>query len=539
MLDVPVPDPHPGPVQALLAEVRGRAASERDAAALAADLAIRDRSEGMREVLEAGARGPAPAAWLAALGRVVFSQAPGQEGLRAAALHFDRAFEVDPSLRLSRADAMAYAQVLWDLGRQDEVDRIPVSARALEWREGDLFALAGIAHRRGVESPEWLERANEVLFAPYGLAAIDIDPGEEDPLDRVATGAAPSSRGGPLVSVVMTTFQRGATLLTAVRSVIAQTWRDWELIVVDDCSGEQHDALLEQVEGLDSRIRVIRREENGGTYVCRNVALAQAHGEFVTFQDDDDWSHPERLQRQVDALLADGQKVLCLSYALHVTEQLDIRFGGRRTRVLGSSTMLLRTSVLNAVGGFDEVRKGGDTELIRRIEAVWPEGRVTLPEPLALMRLTDNSLSRADFQPGWVHPARAEYGEASMAWHRTLPPGHADAARIAVPRPFPVPDHILGMRSAEPRTFEVVIAGDFSEEFLYASPAAEALGHALGPGARVGLLQCDTPGRGDAAHGAELRIVAEKGHVVEHRGIGVGAPGADHGLALGRALAQP
>jgi glycosyltransferase involved in cell wall biosynthesis len=500
----PVPDVHAGPVAVLLSELRARAQSERASASLAADLAIRHRAESMRAVLAEGASGSSPALWWAALGRVDVALADGPEDLRAAAQSFDRAFATDPSLKLSRADAMARLHVYEETGRYDEIEDVPIAAGALEWRESELISMAGLAHRRGVESAEWLALANRVLMEPYGLVPFAITPGYGDPFDRVSTALAPGSERGPLISVVMTTFQRGETLRTAVRSVLEQTWGDWELILVDDCSGDEHEALLDEVEAADDRILVIRRPSNHGTYSARNLALVKARGAYITFQDDDDWSHPERLARQVSALRQDEQRVICLSYALHLTSQLEVRFGGRRTRVLGSSTMMLRTDVLRQVGGFDEVRKGGDTELIRRIEAVAPGSRVTLPEPLAFMRLTDNSLSRKEFRAGWVHPARAEYADASMAWHATLRAGDLESARIVHPRPFPVPDHILGVAAEEPRCFDVVVVGDFSEEFVYATPAADALQRALASGARVGIAHLDNPYRGNASERSSI-----------------------------------
>ncbi|MFN3866702.1 MAG: glycosyltransferase family 2 protein [Demequina sp.] len=521
MLHAPVPDVNEGPIESLLRDVRLRYGSERDSAREAADLAIRDRSAAMLGVLAAAAmpsahwddvgaaaqqepiRVPpgvdaARAPWWAALGRVTSALATDVADTRLAAGFFDVARTIDPDLLWSRADVMACAQAYWDTGRGSEIEQIPVAPRALEWREGGLLALNALAHREGAESPAWLELANRTLLEPYGLAPISVRTGKGDPFDRLVAGVGAGTERGPLISVIMSTFQRGATLLTAVRSVIAQTWADWELLVIDDCSGYEYRELLDEVEALDPRIRVVHQEVNKGTYAARNRGISLSQGSFITFQDDDDWSHPERLARQVSPLLGNPMTHVTMSYALHLTDQLHAQFGGRRTRVLGSSTLMARAADLRDIGGFDEVRKGADTELIRRLDVVAPNSRVVLREPLAFMRLTENSLSRSEIRPGWVHPARSEYAEAASWWHRGLGRGTWEQARVGSPRPFPAPERMLHPAEKTTRHYDVVIIGDFSREFYYLSPAAQLLRSALTSGGRVGIVHLDTPYRGAA-----------------------------------------
>src|SRR5690606_6786226 len=111
---------------------------------------------------------------------------------------------------------------------------------------------------------------------------------------------------GPLVSVIMTTFRSDRIpLLTSVRSILEQSWRNLELIVVDDCSPPEYADVLAEIEKLDPRISVHRLPKNRGTYAARNVGIALAKGAYITGQDSDDWSHPERIARQVAPLEAD------------------------------------------------------------------------------------------------------------------------------------------------------------------------------------------------------------------------------------------
>jgi GT2 family glycosyltransferase len=103
--------------------------------------------------------------------------------------------------------------------------------------------------------------------------------------------------GIPTVSVIMAVYNGAALLPETLASLRAQTFADWELVAVDDCSQDDSVALLERFG--DPRIRVIRSETNGGPVVARNRAFAEARGRYVAGLDQDDISLCERFARQV------------------------------------------------------------------------------------------------------------------------------------------------------------------------------------------------------------------------------------------------
>ncbi len=114
----------------------------------------------------------------------------------------------------------------------------------------------------------------------------------------------PEIRGGavssPALTVIIPTHNRAQLVCRAIRSVLSQTFRDFEIIVVDDAST---DDTREAVSGLaDPRIRLVRREKNGGAAASRNTGIAVARGQFVTFLDSDDEYLPTKLERQVHVL---------------------------------------------------------------------------------------------------------------------------------------------------------------------------------------------------------------------------------------------
>ena len=98
-----------------------------------------------------------------------------------------------------------------------------------------------------------------------------------------------------MISVLMLTYNREALVGRAIESILAQTYRDFEFIIVDNGSTDCSGAVAEEYAARDSRIRVIHRER-GNIGAGRNTALDAARGEYLTFIDDDDWAEPDFLE---------------------------------------------------------------------------------------------------------------------------------------------------------------------------------------------------------------------------------------------------
>jgi hypothetical protein len=115
----------------------------------------------------------------------------------------------------------------------------------------------------------------------------------------------------PAVSVVMAAYNGAALIGETIRSLLAQRFADWELLVADDCS---RDATRAIVAGqADPRIRLIALDVNGGPVVARNHAFAHARGRYIAALDQDDLCHPDRFARQVAWLDAHPETVLVSS----------------------------------------------------------------------------------------------------------------------------------------------------------------------------------------------------------------------------------
>ena len=158
------------------------------------------------------------------------------------------------------------------------------------------------------------------------------------------------------ISVIMPAYNAERYIEAAIRSVMAQTFTDWELIVIDDCSQDSTVAVTEQLVREDSRITLLRNEVNMGVARTRNHGLDLCRGKYVAFLDSDDIWHPEKLKTQITLLVQQGADIAYCSYAI-IDEYGNrvkrdylvpdrITFSGLvRENVIGCSTVMLTAEV--------------------------------------------------------------------------------------------------------------------------------------------------------------------------------------------------
>ena len=108
-----------------------------------------------------------------------------------------------------------------------------------------------------------------------------------------------------LVSIIMPSYNTGRFIRETIESVLAQSYPAWELIIVDDCSTDNTDYVVNQYL-TDERIRYIKNDTNSGAAVSRNRALREAKGKWIAFLDSDDLWEPDKLQRQISFMRDNG-----------------------------------------------------------------------------------------------------------------------------------------------------------------------------------------------------------------------------------------
>ena len=119
-----------------------------------------------------------------------------------------------------------------------------------------------------------------------------------------------------LVSIIMPAYNTGKYIKDSIDSVLAQTYENWELIIVDDCSTDDTEQILGSY--TDPRIRFLQNEKNSGAAVSRNYGLREAKGRWIAFLDSDDTWHPEKLEKQVRFMEETGYKFTYTDYRIQL-----------------------------------------------------------------------------------------------------------------------------------------------------------------------------------------------------------------------------
>lgn len=120
-----------------------------------------------------------------------------------------------------------------------------------------------------------------------------------------------------MVSIIMPSYNTGEFISKSIESVIAQTYENWELIIVDDCSTDNTDEII-RTYLHDKRIKYIKKKENSGAAVSRNLALQRAQGKWIAFLDSDDLWHPDKLEKQIDFMIKNGYKFTYTDYKIQL-----------------------------------------------------------------------------------------------------------------------------------------------------------------------------------------------------------------------------
>ena len=174
----------------------------------------------------------------------------------------------------------------------------------------------------------------------------------------------------PKVSLIIATYNRADLLPRAINSVLAQTFTDYEIIIVDDCSPDHTQEVIRTFS--EPRLRSFRHEVNGGAAAARNTGIANARGEYIAFLDDDDECAPTRLADQVSVLdsrpdvgmvygwieeINDATGAARLPRNVQNTHTGRAAFEAALTGVSDTASMFnpcIRASVVRQVGGFDQ-----------------------------------------------------------------------------------------------------------------------------------------------------------------------------------------
>lgn len=205
-----------------------------------------------------------------------------------------------------------------------------------------------------------------------------------------------------LVSIITPTYNCGKFIAETIESIQAQTYTNWELVIVDDCSKDNTKEIVESYMERDSRIKYHRLETNSGAAVARTTAMMLAEGEYMAFCDSDDLWMPDKLEKQLAFMKNTGHPFSCTAY-----EQIDEE-GNSLNRIIkpkekcdynrllldcpvGNSTVMYNVGVM---GKFKvpNIRKRNDDalwlQMLKKEKYIWG-----MPDVLMKYRIRKNSIS--------------------------------------------------------------------------------------------------------------------------------------------------
>lgn len=400
----------------------------------------------------------------------------------------------------SRQQKLLYIEALSDARYFEQAELLArnLSIGELAPLQPELLALQRIRKQSPWTVQHWVQELN-ALYSALDMSKVRLLEDQTLPLlDRLtADGGDPV--GGPKVSVIMPTFCPGQGIRTAVRGLLDQTWKNIEIIIVDDASPAEYQRVFTELAQLDSRIRVIHHEQNSGAYVARNTGLEKARGEFITTADDDDWSHPDKVVMQVSSLIEDDHSVACMSEHIRATEQLEFQRVNSAARFLqlNYSSLMLRKSVVDDIGGWDTVNRGADSEFLMRIRKYYGSERVAQirARPLAFSRVWKGSLTSGEMYRGFTATPRLLHVWAIRQWHLELDEVGQKPVRPAnSERPYSVPSTFEpGKRGKDLGLFDVIYVTDFYRQAKYVDFALKEMTTLVNKGLRVGYIHLDSP----------------------------------------------
>lgn len=292
---------------------------------------------------------------------------------------------------------------------------------------------ANIAHRHG-DRAGWNVALNAYL-AHFRASPVQLRKQTELPFNALHSPPPAPVTDGPLISVIMPVHNASRWIGKAVRSVLTQSWRNIEVIAIDDASTDTTSAILSRIAAEDSRLQLRRLPVNAGPYVARNVALTMAKGAWITCHDGDDWALPQRLEQHMKAARPDAlpASLTCmirmqpegLFDTITPADNFSLDGVTRRSSV---STLFHGAFLRDRLGYWDTVRVDGDTEMIARAGRLMGRDVPVLQQVGMICLSTEQGLTRDPvlgiLTNGRSSPLRARYKKIWGALHKSLPPEH-------------------------------------------------------------------------------------------------------------------
>ncbi|WP_195932056.1 glycosyltransferase family 2 protein [Turicibacter sanguinis] len=161
-----------------------------------------------------------------------------------------------------------------------------------------------------------------------------------------------------LISIITPVYNSEKYIGDTIKSVLEQTYKNWEMLIVDDCSFDNTEQIIKQFQ--DSRIKYFKLEENCGAAIARNKALNLARGNFIAFLDADDMWNPKKLEKQLNFMLEKN-------YAFTFTAYEILRKDGNKMVEIPSSlnySQFMKNTIIGMLTVMIDRRKITDLQIV-------------------------------------------------------------------------------------------------------------------------------------------------------------------------------
>jgi glycosyltransferase involved in cell wall biosynthesis len=231
----------------------------------------------------------------------------------------------------------------------------------------------------------------------------------------------------------MPAFNAVDSIRKAAESILNQTWKGIQLIIIDDQSDDGTWGVIQTLASEDSRVIALHNSINVGPYVSKNKALKLVEGKYITGQDADDWSHPQRIENQLRELRSQKNARAGISYMLRTTPEGNVtqftsigRLSYDGVARVSSISCIFETEFFKQrLGAWDSVRFGADSEIIERTRVIL--GDDLCDQQLITMicqdiegSLTNDPKTGVRVEGHGLSPVRKAYKEAWSEWHKQL-----------------------------------------------------------------------------------------------------------------------
>ena len=281
------------------------------------------------------------------------------------------------------------------------------------------------------EEVKWVDLINEYI-TEQNLQPITLRPGKEAIFHRITSKVNYVVEEPTKISVIMPAFNADKTIELSMYSILKQTWKNLELIVINDCSTDNTLSVIQRVAESDNRVKIIDNPANVGAYVSKNLGLKLATGSYITGHDADDWAHPQRLEKHIRLIQSEEKPPRAsITRMIRMEEDGFFRMYKISTfchdgilRIASITCMFEADFLRNTLGGWDCARFGADSEIISRSKMVLGNefknyqvlSMICLDEPTSLTNDPVHGVSKTT----GISPTRKFYKEQWETWHKTL-----------------------------------------------------------------------------------------------------------------------